>query len=99
MKCFRCGYCCTTLLVVIVIDPKKGCTEDNLKAINALEERCPHLIGDKPGRYSCAIHNESWFKETPCAQYQSHVQKCRMGEFLLEKKNVQRNSNYLRNGI
>ena len=88
MICLRCGYCCLTSLVVIVNDPKKGPIEGNLKAINCLEERCPHLCGNKVGRYSCAIHEKRWYKKTPCfnhGQIESGNQNCRMGEHLLAK--------------
>lgn len=92
MKCLRCGYCCTSLLVVIVVDPDKGIEYENLRGINCLEERCPHLRGDKPGEYSCAVHDREWYPESPCAQYQSHwpEQKCRMGEFLVEGEGRER---------
>ena len=30
MECLRCGYCCKDLAVVIVDDPEKGITKDNL---------------------------------------------------------------------
>jgi hypothetical protein len=88
MICLRCGYCCQTSLVVIVVDPKKGVKEGNLKAIDAMKERCPHLCGKKPGKYSCSIHKEKWYKKTPCFQHgqiERGNQKCRMGEHLLRK--------------
>lgn len=92
MKCLHCGYCCTTLLAVIVIDPDASevFAEENLRGINMLEERCPHLRGFKPGEYSCAIHDRKWFKKTPCAQYQAHnpTQICRVGDFLIKKQDL-----------
>lgn len=87
MKCLRCGYCCKTSCVVIVLDPKKGIAKSNLKALNLLEEPCPHLRGDIPGEYSCAIHNEKWYKKTPCYSHTQIEQKdsfCRIGERLLK---------------
>lgn len=81
--CVSCGYCCLTSLVVIVVDPNLGIVEGNLKAINALEERCPHLQGEEPGKYSCNIHHYKWFKDTPCAQHNSNG--CRWGRYILEK--------------
>jgi len=75
-------------MVVIVVDPKRGPVEDNLKAINCLEEKCPHLRGAKPGEYSCAIHGKRWYKKTPCfahTQFESGNQPCRMGEYLLKR--------------
>jgi hypothetical protein len=87
MKCFRCGYCCTSLLAVIVVDPDKGIVPDNLTTIgmSGEKERCPHLRGDHPGAYSCAIHDMPWYPETPCAEYQSHWDDtpCRMGEAMI----------------
>jgi hypothetical protein len=88
MICFRCGYCCTSLLTVIVVDPDKGPVYDNLTTIGTSgeKERCPHLRGDRPGEYSCSVHERDWYPETPCAEYQSHwpSKPCRMGEFLLK---------------
>ena len=88
MICLRCGYCCLTPMVVIVDDPKKGIQEGNLKAINCLKERCPHLQGKEAGHYSCAIHDKPWYKKTPCAihgQIERGNQNCRMGEYQLKK--------------
>ena len=90
MKCLRCGYCCTRLCAVIVKNPDKGISEDNLMMIgmSGEVEKCPHLLGDKPGEYSCSIHNRDWYPETPCAQYQSHwpERTCRMGRALVENE-------------
>jgi len=86
MNCLRCGYCCQAYAVVIVLDPSKGIQNDNLKAINLLKEPCPHLQGDTPGEYSCAIHNEKWYPETPCAnhgQIERGNTDCRMGTYRL----------------
>lgn len=85
MTCVRCGYCCTRLCVVIVVDPDKGPVYDNLRAINCLEEPCPHLRGSGPGSYSCAVHDKEWYPETPCYQYCLEV-PCRLGPYLLEHK-------------
>jgi hypothetical protein len=89
VRCLRCGYCCTKLVAVIVIDPDapEVFAKENLRGINMLEERCPHLRGDKPGEYSCAVHDRTWFSETPCAEYQSHwpTRVCGMGSFSLGK--------------
>jgi len=86
MICLRCGYCCLTSMVVIVVDPDKGLKEGNFKAINCLEERCPHLCGDEVGQYSCAVHDKKWYKKTPCfshGQIERGNQNCRMGEHIL----------------
>jgi hypothetical protein len=87
MKCLRCGYCCTSLLAVIVVDPDEGIDPDNLTTIgmSGEKERCPHLLGDVAGEYSCAVHDREWYPDTPCAAYQSHWPEntCRMGDFLI----------------
>jgi hypothetical protein len=89
MKCLRCGYCCTTLLVVIIKDPEGKFAPSNMTTVGGNgPERCPHLRGDKPGEYACAVHGKRWFRRTGCHEYQSHWpdQNCRMGEFLLKEE-------------
>ena len=87
MKCLRCGYCCLNSFVVVVDDPDKGLIDGNLKVVEST--RCQHLIGDKPGEYSCAVHDRPWYKETPCF---SHGQiennkdcDCRLGAHILKR--------------
>ena len=91
MKCLRCGYCCIQYTVVIVDDPSKGIVEDNL-IVKETGQRCKHLTGNKPGEFSCAIHNYSWYEETPCyrhGQIETSADKsCRLGAFLLNKPEV-----------
>ena len=90
MKCLRCGYCCIQLAVVIVDNTDKGPAEDNLVVHEGRGMPCKHLQGCKAGEYSCAVHNEPWYEETPCAM---HVQierspdaVCRMGQHVLREK-------------
>lgn len=86
MICLRCGYCCSKYLVSIVDDPDKGITEDNL-IFHKGDGPCKHLVGDKPGEYKCAIHDKSYYKETPCykhTQIEEKNSKCRMGKVVLE---------------
>jgi len=76
-------------MVIIVDDPEKGIVEGNLSSIGFKgPERCPHLRGDKPGSYSCAVHNRPWYKDTPCyshGQIESDPSSpCRMGTYLIE---------------
>lgn len=66
MICLRCGECCKTLFVPIVDDPAKGPAEDNI-IIQEGVKACKHLLGDEPGDYTCALHDELWYNETPCA--------------------------------
>jgi len=92
MKCLRCGYCCIHYCVVIVDDPEKGLREDNVlfHGTSEVPEKCKHLLGDKPGEYSCALHDKKWYKRTPCfahGQIEEHKDDpCRMGDYILNKK-------------
>ena len=88
MRCLRCGYCCVNHMVVIVDDPDKGVTEDNLR-FKPTGERCQHLRGDKPGQYSCAVHDQPWYNGTPCSWHgqveQQPSDACRIGEHIMER--------------
>jgi hypothetical protein len=75
--------------VEIVDDPIKGLTEGNAICHEGKGIPCKHLRGDKPGEYWCAVHDESWYKDTPCFAYtqveSSPNDVCRMGKFVLEE--------------
>jgi len=92
VKCLRCGYCCHNACVVIVDDPKKGPIEDNLKIHTGEGKSCQHLRGNKPGGYSCAVHDEPWYADTPCAHHGQIENRpdmpCRMGVYVLKKHRV-----------
>lgn len=86
MKCVRCGYCCKNYMVMIVDDPKKGLSKDNLILQRGDGTPCKHLKGDSPGNYSCELHDYHWYKKTPCwahgqLEYQDSI--CRIGEYIL----------------
>ncbi len=84
MNCLRCGYCCHRLSVIIVSDPELGVVESNYKVHNG-DGPCKHLSGDKPGGYSCSVHDEGWYPRTPCARYnQGGEGDCRMGKTVTE---------------
>lgn len=90
MKCLRCGYCCSHYAVVIVDDPEIGF--DPMKDENLVTHEgngpCKHLRGDKPGEFSCAIHDKPWYPLTPCAQFEQIGRpeaECRMGRYQLDK--------------
>jgi hypothetical protein len=92
MICLRCGYCCHHYDVMIIDDPEIGYSEDLAEAQKNIKykpggQRCQHLIGDKAGKYSCAIHDKPWYKETPCFQFtqveESPDAPCRVGEYML----------------
>jgi len=86
MQCQRSGYCCIKYDVIIVNDPTLGIVDNNLIAKNS-DVRCQHLLGEKPGEFSCAIHNEPWYKKTPCfshCQIEDGDNKCRLGEHVIE---------------
>lgn len=86
MKCLHCGHCCIHYDVIIVDDPKIGLVQGNL-IHKPSGVKCQHLLGDKVGEYSCSIHNEPWYEETPCfefGQIESNVNDlCRVGEHIL----------------
>ena len=86
MKCLRCGYCCIQYAVVIIDVPELGYDENNAK-FKPSGQRCQHLVGDEPGKFSCAIHNESRYTETPCYEFtQTEIHPdtpCRVGEYVL----------------
>lgn len=90
MICLRCGYCCNRLSVVIVDDPEIGLLpggKDNLTIHNGMGPGpcpCKHLRGNKPGEYSCAVHDEPWYKFTPCNYYeQIGGGECKIGKRVL----------------
>lgn len=90
MICLRCGYCCKNYDVIIVDKPELGIVENNL-IHKPSGMPCKHLLGDKPGEYSCAIHDFSWYKETPCYSHGQIEQKnsnCRIGEYALNLKKI-----------
>ena len=76
------------MCVVIVDNPDRPPYEDNIKGIGFNgPERCQHLRGDTPGKFSCAVHDKPWYPDTPCFEYgqieQSPDDVCRMGEYIL----------------
>lgn len=95
MKCLRSGYCCKKLFSVVVDNPEKGISEGNLITNNGT--RCKHLVGNEPGKYSCAIHHYDWFHLTPCADYNSHGgnRECLVGKFTIKQhlKKLESNKN------
>jgi len=90
MKCLHCGHCCLTYAIVVIKDPDKVPreTDDNIVLLDGTK-RCPHLQGNKPGMYLCAIHDYPWFKDTPCGIYGQIENKdspCRIGAHILKKE-------------
>ena len=89
MRCLRCGYCCKHYYVIIVDDPDKGLCQDNLKFHKGDGTPCQHLRGNKPGEIASAIHERSWYKDTPCfahGQIESNINEpCRVGTYIIER--------------
>lgn len=87
MICLRCGYCCQHYFVQVVDDPSIGIEDGNIITLYGDGTRCPHLQGDTPGEFSCGIHNEPWYDQTPCFEFtqieQDPKSPCRMGEYIL----------------
>jgi hypothetical protein len=90
MKCLHCGYCCV-MLDVVIINPEyidevnhrniRNLKDDKYYLIKKNNEICPYLF-KLNGHYYCLIHEEKWYKYTPCFK---HTQigkpnaKCRIG--------------------
>ena len=76
------------MMVVIVDDPDKAIEEGNLITHMGEGKPCKHLVGDVAGEFSCAIHDKSWYNETPCfshGQIKTDVDDvCRLGEYFLK---------------
>ncbi len=90
MDCLRCGYCCIESAIIIVDNPELGPIEGNL--VIKKDGACKHLVGDKPGEYACAIHDYTWYTETPCfahGQIERGNTDCRMGVYILTKTGIQ----------
>jgi len=86
MQCLRCSWCCRNLAVVIVDDPTKEISEDNIIFHEGKGVPCKHLRQLSDGSYACKIHDEPWYEETPCANHTQIERKdspCRMGVYVL----------------
>ena len=89
MICLRCGHCCINYMVVIVDDPDKGISDDNIICHPGDGTPCKHLEGAEVGKYSCRIHDKKWYKKTPCfsrGQIERGNTECRMGRFIIERR-------------
>lgn len=75
--------------MVIVDDPEKGISENNLIFHEGLGTPCKHLRGESPGAYSCSVHDKPWYCETPCAAHTQFERRpetpCRLGVYTLNK--------------
>jgi len=89
MICLRCGHCCINYMVAIVDDPDKGISDDNIICHSGEGTPCKHLEGNKPGKYSCQIHDKEWYKKTPCfrhGQIERGNTECRLGRFIINNR-------------
>jgi hypothetical protein len=87
MICVKCGYCCKNLSAVVVNDPDKGISADNLIFHEGNGNPCKHLIGEIPGEYKCGIHSMPWYEETPCFSHNSELfndQECMLGLHIIK---------------
>lgn len=95
MICLRCGYCCIIHNVVIV--KPEVFKERQFKRLSQLTisdfivkgmGECPYLSWDSK-EASCQIHDEPWYKETPCFSHgqieTSPMDLCRIGDHLRKK--------------
>lgn len=76
---------------MVVDKPKKGIVLNNIIEVDEHNTgiRCPYLRGDIAGQYACAIHEKSWYNETPCYAF-GQIESisgtlCRMGKCVMEK--------------
>lgn len=92
MICLRCGYCCRwTFTVKVVVDPAKGYIESNLaERVGSFKRKsnpCPHLRGSEMRHFSCAVHDEPWYKRTKCFEFAQRENSlntpCRVGAYVL----------------
>jgi hypothetical protein len=58
MICQRCGHCCLMCSVVVVVNGRA-----KLKPSGIV---CPNLTIADDGTTSCKVHDEPWYKYTPC---------------------------------
>ena len=90
MICLRCGHCCFMYGAVVMKDPSLGIVKGNA-VFKPAGEKCLHLRGKTKGEYSCAIHDEGFYKQTPCfcfGQTEPGDTNCKMGERVMGKKKI-----------
>lgn len=85
MICLRCGICCISHAVIVVVDPEPGPVKGNLAACGG-GQRCPHQQGEE-APFTCAVHDRPWFPKSPCGrhkQFELHTDElCRLGNYHL----------------
>jgi len=89
MICLGCGHCCKNYMVMIVDNPDKGISDDNIIAHMGEGVACKHLEGNEIGKYSCKIHDKKWYKDTPCyshSQIENGNTECRIGRYIIRKE-------------
>ena len=87
MICLHCGYCCIEYGAVVMEDPALGIVRGNA-VFKPAGEKCLHLKGTK-GEYSCAIHEEDFYKQTPCHYFGQATpgdKNCEIGERVMATK-------------
>ena len=95
MKCLRCGHCCFHYMVVIVkpgIIPTGEITDADMLTFKPSDEYCPHFEWESEGVGKCIIHDEPFFKYTPChrhKQVEYEESDCRSGEYFNNPKNIE----------
>ena len=90
MICLRCGQCCVEYGAVVMVDPSLGIVKGNA-IFKPAGEKCLHLKGKVKGEYSCALHEEGFYKQTPCyyfGQTEPADAVCKMGERVMSKRKL-----------
>jgi hypothetical protein len=90
MICLRCGQCCIDYGAVVMMDPSLGIVKGNA-IFKPSGEKCMHLTGARKGEYSCAIHGEGFYRQTPCfsfGQTELADTTCQKGERVMGKNKI-----------
>jgi hypothetical protein len=90
MICLRCGQCCIDYGAVVMKDPSLGIVKGNA-VFKPAGEKCIHLSGKAKGGYSCAIHDEGFYRQTPCfyfGQSENENTTCQKGERIMGSNKI-----------
>lgn len=90
MNCQRCGHCCVTMPVCILVPNTKRFAFKPGGAV------CPHLSFNENKLASCAVHKDPQYQESPCHVYgnsdydsdfaHKRGKPCPVGTYLLNAK-------------
>ena len=73
-----------------MVDPSLGIVKGNA-VFKPAGEKCLHLKGKTKGEYSCAIHDEGFYKQTPCFHFGQQEEgnvNCKIGERVMGRSEI-----------